>query len=303
MDRVIPETGPTAEPAVRRPDDNREAFTAVHRAEIRHLVETPWKAHAETGARISEAERRAYTPALRIVEQDADAAAAARELTELRRAARSRQWDGAGTGTTHTWDDRVRDAFRGVQHGINVIGLPYDWEIRDPVHNAGEAVADKAAGTFEAFVQGYFGSGASWATAGVGVALKATVDGVARIAPPMDDTWRWSIDANVFSAHTRGVCTVVVQDPVSGAVLGPQGERTIQLWSHTSQTGAGGAGSGSFFASDIAPTVTLTAGQVCNVNFLLSVFTDQSGDIFFGHSYADCRLRVHLPFFVVHMNV
>ncbi|MBV7698759.1 hypothetical protein [Streptomyces sp. TRM70350] len=299
MDHIIQESGPT----VKRPDEIREAFTAVHQAEIDRLIEAPWKDHAETNARAAAVERRAYAPILRIVEQDADAEAASQELVHLRGKARAAQEDALPVSPTRSWDAQVRDAFKGVKQGINVFGRPYDWEIRDPVHNAGEAIADKNAGTFETSVVGYYGSGASWATAGVGVALKATIDGVARIAPPMSDTWWWSIDATLFSANTYGLCKVVVQDPVSGAVLGPQGERTIQLWNHTSQTGASGNGFGSFFASDIAPTVTLAAGQVFNVSFLASVFTDQSGSLAFGHSYADCRLGVSLPFFVVHMNV
>jgi hypothetical protein len=299
MDRLIQESGPT----VQRTDETREAFTAIHQAEIDRLIEVPWKDHAETNARVFAAERRAYAPILRIVEQDPEAEAASQELVHLRGKARAAQENALDFGPTHSWDAQVRDAIKGVKQGLNIFGLPYGWEIRDPVHNAGEAIADKNAGTFETSVVGYYGSGASWATAGVGVALKATIDGVARIAPPMMDSWWWSIDATLFSAHTHGVCKVVVQDPVSGAVLGPQGERTIGLWNHTSQTGASGNGSGSFFAFDIAPTITLTAGQVFNVSFLASVFTDQSGSLAFGHSYADCRLGVSLPFFTVHMNV
>ncbi|MEU9088198.1 hypothetical protein [Streptomyces sp. NPDC048357] len=239
-----------------------------------------------------------------MMEQDTDAASAFRELAHRRREAHVAQEDTSGVASTHSWDAQARDALKGVKQGVNIFVPPYDWQITDPVHNAAGASADKEAGWFDCFSP--FDddhSGASWATAGVGVALKASVDGLARIAPPMDDRWNWNIIAHILSAYTNGVCKVVVQDPVSGAVLGPQGERTIELWHHTSQSGANGSGSGSFFASDIAPTVTLAAGQIFNVSFLASIFADQSGgDSFFGYSIADCYLHVSLPFFTVHMN-
>ncbi|MFF3675844.1 hypothetical protein ACFYYS_17940 [Streptomyces sp. NPDC002120] len=303
MDHVIRESDAKSEPTVRRSNDRSEAFTAVHQAEIDHLVEARWKAQAEANARVFAAEQRAQAPILRMMEQDADAASAFRELAHLEREARVAQRDDLILATTHFRDAQARDALRSVKQGANIFVPPYDWQITDPVFKAGGSTADKDAGWFDSFA-GWDGdhSGASWATAGVGVALKASIDGVARIAPAMFDTWNWEIFASLFSAYTNGVCKVVVQDPVSGAVLGPQGERTIELWHRKSQTSADGHGSDSFFASDIAPTVTLAAGQVFNVSFLASIFTDQSGDLAFGYSRAGCYLHVSLPLFTVHMN-
>ncbi|MGW2681325.1 hypothetical protein [Streptomyces sp. NPDC001436] len=294
MGKLISEPGPK----VQRPGVDQTS-KALQESLIR-LVEEPWLVQADMNERIFEAERRLNAPMAQLMGKDGDLADASQEIGRIRRKARIQQSDYGEVADTHAFDALMRDALKGVKHGLNVFVPPYDWVI-DVEHKAAEAVENKEAGTFSAFVQGYFGSGASWATAGVGVALKATVDGVANIRPPMSDGWSWWIDATLFSANTSGSCRVVVQDPVSGTVLGPDGDRTIALWNHTSQTGASGNGSGSFFASDIAPTVTLSAGQVFNVSFLANVFTDQSGALAFGHSYADCRLEVSLPFFVVQM--
>ncbi|MFF7816082.1 hypothetical protein ACFZCF_29770 [Streptomyces sp. NPDC007945] len=294
MSQMIPKVNAN----VQRPDVGG-TFTKAAEEQLVRLVGEPWVVEAETNERIFAAERQANAPLVQLLEEDADAVAASQGIGRLRRKARI-QSDSVGAAATHTFDDLMRDALKGVKKGLNVFVPPYDWVI-DVEHKAGEANGDKAAGTFSSVIEGYYGSGASWATAGVGVALKATVDGVANIRPPMSDSWRWFIDATLFSANTSGSCRVVVQDPVSGAVLGPDGDRSVGLWNHTSQTGASGYGSGSFFASDIAPTATLSAGQVFNVNFLANVFTDQSGSLVFGHSYADGRLEVSLPFFVVQM--
>ncbi|MFD8026897.1 hypothetical protein ACFV6G_41640 [Streptomyces lavendulae] len=295
MGQMIPKSGLK----VQRPDVDETSNKAIQ-DELTRLIEEPWMAQADMNERIFAAERRVNAPLAQLMENDADVVAASQEIGRLRRKARIQQSDGAEAADTHAFDSLMRDALKGVKHGINVFVPPYDWVI-DVEHTAGEAVEDKAAGTFAASIEGYFGSGSSWATAGVGVALKATVDGVANIRPPMYDNWNWFIDANLFSANTSGSCRVVVQDPVSGAVLGPDGDRSIPLWNHTSQTGASNHGAGSFFATDIAPTVTLSAGQIFNVSFLANVFTNQSGSLAFGHSYADCRLEVSLPLFVVQM--
>lgn len=257
--------------------------------EIARLIDERARSIADRPLRMLQAQRAALSPLEDLIKQNPDSAKAVEEL----RAMRSEAVDlGQREQVQFT-----RDAVHPAQPGLHFFGPPYDFAIDSPTQDPATTHCDKDAGTFG--VSHPFGAGVGFkvATAGVSTALRAVQGGFARIAPVVKYNYHWSLRGLALSAFTEGWCELIVQD-ASGLIL-PQGQRTVHLWNHTSETSADGDGADQIYVPDIETTVALAEGQVFHVTLLCAAVTVKSGHGLFAWSFAGCEFDSSALFFTV----
>lgn len=270
----------------------KASFTKSARTELLRLVETPWHEQAEGFAEMAKLAERANRPFTSVVASDTEAKAAWIELRRRKLAALEvRRTDVALR--THGGGE-LGSLIPAVHGGVNVFAPPYDFQ-----EGAGrpESRADRQTGRFGVSLPWGHG-GARWATAGVGIALKAGVQGVAHIRPAWRYDWQGTANGHLFDAHTEGAGHVVVQDQLTGTVLL---QRKWPLWNFNNDNWEEQNGFVDSWA--LGTDVFVNAGQLFTVTFLATAMVADSGtDYLFGWSVASAWIEMQVLFLVVEMG-
>jgi len=166
-----------------------------------------------------------------------------------------------------------------------------------PQKGPGGCDTESLDGTFTVNLHWGFG-GARFATAGVGLALRAGATGVAHVRPSWAYDYQGIAYGSNLSSHTEGTAKVIVQDAVTGAVLK---EVTRPLWHFDNDRREDGD---SFIDSwALGVDVFIQAGQRFTASFLATAMVDDSGtDFLFGWSLAKAHLQMRTPFVGVELG-
>ena len=270
----------------------KASFTKSARTELLRLVETPWREQAEGFAEMAKLGERANRPFMSVIDSDREAKAAWVELRRGKLAAlEARRTDVASR--THGGGE-LGSLIPAVHGGVNVFAPPYDFQ-----EGAGRpgSSADRQTGRFGVSLPWGHG-GARWATAGVGLALTAGVQGVAHIRPAWRYDWQGTANGHLLDSHTEGAGQVVVQDQITGAVLL---QRTWPLWNFNNDNWEDQNGFVDSWA--LGADVFVNAGQLFTVTFLATAMVADSGtDYLFGWSLASAWIEMQVLFVVVEMG-
>ena len=282
------------ESTVHRVERGDEPFSVNGRTELARLLEESWRSHAEATARTADLARRAYGPIQGLLEQDEAAKAAVVELQRHRRDLLERMIRPSGVARTFEGPD-LPILIPALHAGVNVFASPFDFQLTAPTSGEVTASADRLNGTFSVLL-GWGHGGARFATAGVGLTLRAGATGVAHIRP----AWRYEYQAIAegfwLGSHTEGAGKVVVQDAITGAVLK---EQTSPLWNFNNDHWEDQNG---YIPSwSLGLDVFVQGGQVFTVSFLATAMVDDSGTGFFW-SLARAFMEMRVAFVVVELG-
>jgi len=289
-----PAEDPTADLGEPRVERVAQGLGDRARVELVRLLEEEWRSRAEAFDGMADLASRANAPLARLVEADAEAKAAWLEL-KRRKIARL---EAAVARLSPVRGGTIPPTLVPALHpGLNIFAPAYDFQVTGPTKGQVQSTADRIAGTCEVNLHWGYG-GARFATAGVGLALSAGVQGVAHIRPAWGYDFQAIISSSMLSAHTDGAARVVVQDAVSGQVLL---DRVWPLWNEDDDVWRDEDGFVDSWA--LAADVFVNAGQVFTVTFLATAMVDDSGtDYVFGYSLAKANLQMRVPFVVVEMG-
>lgn len=286
------EQTPEHAPTVTKAEHDEDAFGAKREAHLAEIVEAPIRASIERHAKIAELKRRANEPVMRLLYDDAEASTARaellKEILEHPDDQRRRQ--------TRTFSDPSTNVLPSVHPGTNVFSRPYDFEIRGPSSESAAIATSRVDGTFSFGLPWGVGDG-RYATAGLGLTLRAGVTGVAHIRP----SWRydfsyWTFASFGYTGHTQGAAYASVQDANTGAGLAG---REVWLWNTDSDAQADDSGYIDSWA--LALDVLVHEGQLFNVNLMAGGYVYDDHDIILGYSFAQCSMSMSLPFIVVEL--
>jgi hypothetical protein len=285
-------TGPTApgtDYTVRRAEPSGDAYGPEHQAELAQIVEEPVRTESERQARIADLTRRANEPLMRLIREDAAAAAAHADLRKEILAFP----DELPNRRARTLSDPT-SLLPSLHGGTNVFSKPYDFEVREPNSPSAQIKTNRVEGTFEFYLPWGEGGG-RFANAGIGLTLQAGVTGVAHVRPAWHyELGYWAL-GGVLSSHTQGAGLAIVQDANTGAVLA---KRTAWLW-NVDDGGPQVTDDGYIDSWALGLDALVHAGQLFNVTLIATGYVDDSSPTIFASSFARGFLTMSVPFVVV----
>jgi hypothetical protein len=260
------------------------------------LIERRWESQADYFAKTSKLVERAKAPLVSLIESSAKAKSAWVDLQrhklkgiEARLAADQgyRLYGGGGD---------FPSLFPSLHAGVNVFAPPYDFRVIGPNRGDVQTEADRLTGTFEVTIPWGRGN-ARWATAGVGLTLKAGAQGMAHVRPAWRYDWQGIADGDIFDAHSEGAGRLVIQDVITGSVML---EQPIPFWNFDNDNWVDGNGYVDSWA--LAADVVVQAGQLFTITFLASGMVADSTGTLFGASWARAWIESQVQFVVVELG-
>lgn len=275
----------------------RASLSKAARTSLSSLMEKPWRAYAEGFADTTRLAEIAHRPLGALLEADAEGKAAWIELRRRKLVALDARLNAGVVGSRTFGGPEPGSLMPVAKPGLNVFGPPYDFQVTGPNRGDVNTISDRVAGTFELTIPWNRG-GARWASASVGLALKAGTQGIVHVRPAWRYSWQGIASGHILDSHTEGAGRLVIQDMMSGAVLC---ERTQPLWNFDNDRWE--EDDGYIDAWKLGADAFVNTGQLFSVTFLAAAMVADSGDDFvFGYSRARAWIDMRVMFVVVEMG-